>query len=439
MKTLAKKVFDELPFPHVVVVGGGFGGLKLVKALTHKKFKVTLIDKNNFHTFQPLLYQVATASLTPDSIAYPFRRLVGPANNVAFRMAEVETIDYEAKLVRTNEGDISYDLLVLASGSKTNFFGNKQVESWSMQLKSVSQALDIRSVFLQEFEKAVHLADTTDELSLQKTLNFVIVGAGPTGVEVAGALAEIKNNILRKEYREVDPELMQILLLDASPSILNGMSEKSAERAKKYLDHMGVRIILNAIVTSYDGQTVVLKDGKTITTETLIWAAGVKGNPIKGLKPEAYLPNGRILVDAYNVVNGHEFVFALGDLAEMQTAENPRGHAMMAQPAMQQADNLAKNLKLLSAKKQPKPFTYFDKGSMATVGRNKAVAEIGKLKLGGVLAWYTWMAIHILFLIGFRNRLAVLFNWAVKYFSYKNTIRLIVRPFVRKGLQEDAL
>jgi NADH dehydrogenase len=429
MKTLAKQVFDELPFPHVVIVGGGFAGLTLVKDLANESFKVTLIDKNNFHTFQPLLYQVATASLTPDSIGYPFRRMVSPMKNIAFRMAEVVEVDYESKKLITTEASISYDILVLATGSTTNFFGNDAIAQHAMQLKSISQALDIRSVFLQEFEKAVRLADHEDDESLKKTLNFVIVGAGPTGVEVAGALAEIKKKILSREYREINPELMQITLMDAGGRVLAGMSESSSSNAHKYLTQMGVNCIFNAAVTSYDGHKLVLKDGSSIETETVIWAAGVKGNPIKGLKPTAYLPNGRLKVDAYSLIDGHDFIFALGDIAQMELEDYPRGHPMMAQPALQQAENFAKNMIRLSAKKEPKPFVYTDKGSMATVGRNKAVVDLKGLNLGGVIAWYVWMAIHILFLVGFRNRIAVLFNWAVKYFSYKNTIRLIIRPY----------
>ncbi|MBK7342845.1 MAG: NAD(P)/FAD-dependent oxidoreductase [Saprospiraceae bacterium] len=434
MKTLAKKVFESLPYPKVVIVGGGFAGLSLVRKLANKPFKVTLVDKNNFHTFQPLLYQVATASLTPDSIAYPFRKMIGPMDNIIFRMTEVERVDWQAKMLHTSTGPISYDILVLATGSSTNFFGNKDMSSKAMQLKSVGQALDIRSDFLQHFERAVALSDLNQTEEQRKALHFTIVGGGPTGVEVAGALAEIKNKILISEYREVDPSLMDITVIDAGPRLLSGMSEISSTRARTYLEDLGVRVVLNTQVEGYDGQIVRLSDGQTIMTQTVIWAAGVKGNPLPGLKEEAYTTNGRLLVDEYNTIQGHEYVFALGDLAQMVTPEFPKGHPMMAQPAMQQADHFARNLLRLSARKQPIPFQYKDKGSMATIGRNRAVAEIGSLKLGGSLAWYVWMAIHILFLIGFRNRLAVLFNWAVKYFSYANTIRIIVRPFTRSSV-----
>ncbi|MCB0692632.1 MAG: NAD(P)/FAD-dependent oxidoreductase [Lewinellaceae bacterium] len=433
MKTLAKKVFESLPYPRVVIVGGGFAGLSLVRRLANKPFKVTLVDKNNFHTFQPLLYQVATASLTPDSIAYPFRKMIGPMDNVIFRMAKVESVDWEAKELVTSVGRLPYDILVLATGSTTNFFGNRDMAAKAMQLKTVGQALDIRSDFLQNFERAVALSDTNQTDEQRKVLHFVIVGGGPTGVEVAGALAEIKNKILTSEYREVDPQQMDITVIDAGPRLLFGMSEESSARAKQYLEKLGVGILLDTQVQGYDGETVRLSNGQEIETETVIWAAGVKGNPIPGLKEEAYLPNGRVLVDEYNTIQGHEYVFALGDMAQMVTEAYPKGHPMMAQPAMQQADHFAKNLLRLSRKKQPLPFSYRDKGSMATIGRHRAVAEIGNLKLGGGLAWYVWMGVHILFLIGFRNRMAVLFNWAVKYFSYSNTIRLIVRPFVRSS------
>lgn len=433
MKTKAKQLFEELPYPKVVIIGGGFAGLTLVKALENKPFKVTLIDKNNFHTFQPLLYQVATASLSADSIGYPFRRMVGPMKNVAFRMTEVQSVDYQQKTIMTSNGKMHYDILIVASGSKTNFFGNKAISARAMQLKSISQALDIRSVFLQEFEKAVSLTDKNDPAALQKALNFVIVGGGPTGVEVAGALAEIKNNILGKEYREVDAKSMNITLLDAGDRLLAAMSETSSTKALNYLNKMGVNVRFNAFVSDFDGQQLFLQSGEVMPTETVIWAAGVMGTALQGLKPEAYAKNGRLLVNEHNLVNGHDYVFALGDIAQMATESNQNGHPMVAQVALQQATNLADNMMRLVRKQQVHAFKYRDKGSMATIGRNKAVVEIGRLKLSGFVAWYVWMAVHILFLIGFRNRLAVLFNWAVKYFSYKNTIRLIVRPFSRQS------
>ncbi len=429
--TVFSSLYQQGKVPHIVIIGGGFGGLTLLKKLANTNCKVTLIDKNNFHTFQPLLYQVATASLSADSIGYPFRRTVGAIKNLSFIMAEVRSINQEENCVVTSEGDLTYDFLVIATGSKTNFFGNNQLAKLAMQLKTISQALDIRTVFLQEFEKAVRLSEKHDSESVKKVLNFVIVGAGPTGVEVAGALAEIKKKILIKEYKEIDASLMQITLIDAGSCVLNVMSEKSSQRAEKYLQEMGVNILLNTLVTSYDGEKIVLKNGKELLTNTVIWSAGVMGNPILGLQPDVYLPNGRIKVNVFNVVEGTKNIAALGDIAQMQNNAYPHGHPMVAQPAIQQATNLARNILMGEKDKSPKKFTYKDKGSLATIGRNKAVADLGNISLGGWLAWYVWMLVHVMFLIGFRNKIAVLFNWAVKYFSYKNTIRLIVRPFVR--------
>lgn len=432
MKTKARQIFEELSYPKLVVIGGGFAGLNLITRLANKPFKVTLLDANNFHTFQPLLYQVATGSLTPDSIAYPFRRSVAPWPNVVFRMARVEHIDRPRKVVITNIGEFPYDFLVVATGSATNFFGKTDLEDHAMQLKTVSQALDIRSDFLQEFERAISIADHGHEESLRQALNFVVVGGGPTGVEVSGALAEIKRNILTREYREVNPDLMQITLIESNPRLLGAMSASSGEKAAKYLRSMGVQVLLDRKVKSYDGRVVELEDGAQIVTSTVIWSAGVKGNSIPGLAQEAYHPSGRLKVDEYNMLLGHDYVFALGDVALMETKDYPRGHPMVAQVAIQQAKNLANNLLKLSKKQAIKPFQYRDKGSMATIGRNKAVVDYGKLHLGGFAAWVLWMGVHLLFLIGFRNRLAVLFNWVVKYFSFRNTIRIIVRPYVRR-------
>ena len=432
MKTQTTQLLQNNANPHIVVIGGGFAGLTLLNALANANFQVTLIDRNNFHTFQPLLYQVATASLSADSIGYPFRRTVGAFKNMSFLMAEVDRVDDKQKIVFTNKGEVPYDVLVIATGSVTNFFGNAQVAANAMQLKSISQALDIRSVFLQEFEKAVMLSKQQDPEEVKRILNFVIVGAGPTGVEVSGALAEIKRNILRKEYPEINPELMCITLIDAGPRVLGAMSQKSGQTAKRYLLKMGVDVRTGTLVKSYDGKKVVLANGDEINTQTVIWSAGVKGNAVKGFEKELYTGNGRLVVNRFNEVKNLNGVFALGDAANMETELFPKGHPMMAQPAIQQADLLAQNLKWIQAGKTPKMFEYNDKGSMATIGRNKAVADLGKIHLGGVLAWYVWMVVHIMSLIGFRNKLAVLFNWAVKYFSFKNTIRLIIRPYTRK-------
>ena len=423
----AKTAFDSMPYPKVVIVGGGFAGLELVKQFHNKPFRVYLLDKNNFHTFQPLLYQVASGSLSPDSIAYPFRRKISKMQNVIFRKCEIQSIDPENNLVKTSEGDFDYDHLILATGSSTNFFGNKNLEKWAMQLKSVAQALDIRSEFLQEFEKAVSLQD---EDATKRALNFVVVGAGPTGVEVSGALAEIKKWILAGDYKEVNPDLMEISLIEAGPDILPGFSAKSSAHAKSYLEKMGVNVRCSTMVEDYDGVILKLKGGEEIHTDTVIWSAGVKGNILEGLKADC-IEKSRYLVDPFNKIEGYENIYAIGDVALMKTKNHPNGHPMVAPTGIQQAQNLAYNF----IYKNERPFVYKDKGSMATIGRRKAVVDMGGIHLNGFIAWLAWMFVHLMSLVGFKNRVVVLFNWALKYFSFKNTIRIIIRPFERKSVQ----
>lgn len=429
MSKSPREIYDSLDYPTVVVVGGGFAGLQLTHRLDHLPFKVLLVDKNNFHTFQPLLYQVATGSLTPDSIAYPFRRSVAPMDNVAFRMAEVTKVIPEQNIIETNHGQIEYDYLVLANGSKTNFYGNQAIANLSMRLKSISQALDIRSEFLQEFETATYLLNDVERS--RQVLNFVVVGGGPTGVEMSGALAEIKNHVLRREYKEVNADLMQIWTIDAGPQLLNSFSDKSSKAAKDYLENMGVNVRLNSMVKAYDGKTVELSDGTTIETNTVIWSAGVMGSVIEGFSDDKIEKGSRYKVDRFNRVEGYDNIFALGDVASMKTELYPKGHPMVAQVALQQANMLAKNLRRIADKSELKPFEYKDKGSMATIGRRRAVVDIGKFHTHGAIAWYIWMLVHIWSLIGFRNRMAVLYNWFWKYLSWRNTIRLIVRPYQR--------
>ena len=432
MKKSARQIYDELNCPTVVVIGGGFAGLNLIHRLNDAPFKVLLLDRNNFHTFQPLLYQVATGSLTPDSIAYPFRRSVAPMKNIAFRMCEVTGVNPARREVYTDKDTIEYDYLVIATGAGTNFFGNQVIERLAMQLKTISQALDIRSDFLQEFETAIYLKNNEEQA--RKYLNFVVVGAGPTGVEVSGALAEIKNAVLRREYRELDPELMQIWLIDGNDRVLSNFSEKSSRAALNYLEKMGVQVKLNTRVTDYDGERIAFGDGTHMLTNTVIWSAGVKGATIPGIPPESLALGNRYRVDEFNRVSGLERVFALGDVACMQTEKYPQGHPMVAQPAIQQGKLLAENLRSLENGRKMKPFRYFYKGDMATIGRHKAVVDIGKFHLHGVLAWYMWMVVHVWFLVGFRNRSAVVWSWFWKYLSWRNTIRLIVRPYQRPNV-----
>jgi NADH dehydrogenase len=426
----AKRHYESLTFPTVLVVGGGFAGLELVQGLANKPYKVLLLDKQNHHCFQPLLYQVATASLSADSIAHPFRRTVGPMPNVAFRMAEVERVVPERKTVVTNVGEFTYDLLVLATGSTTNFFGNKELSEVAMQLKSISQALDIRSDFLQEFERAIVLRDEQD---LRRCLNFVIVGAGPTGVELAGALAEIRRTVLKREYREMDSNLMRIVLIDSNDRVLKSFSEKSSANALRYLKELGVEVHLGMRVLGGDDDHISLSDGSTMDTNTVIWAAGVKGVLTPGLEDAVNERANRFMVDRTNALLGYPDVFALGDMALMEEPPDwPRGHPQVATVAIQQGRHLLKNLLRRTEGKAMQPFSYKDKGSMAVIGRGRAVVEIGGRSYGGFFAWGIWMLVHVVQLVGFRNRIMVLVNWAWKYLSWKNTIRLIIRPYVRQ-------
>ena len=430
MWTLDKHRYDKLPYPTVVVVGGGFAGLEFIQRLAGKPYKVLLLDKQNHHCFQPLLYQVATASLGADSIGHPFRRTVGPMPNAAFRMAEVLRVVPERKRVETNVGDFAYDILVLALGSTTNFFGNRQMAEVAMQLKSISQALDIRSDFLQEFERALVLKEEAD---LKRCLNFVIVGAGPTGVELAGALAEIRRTVLRNEYREMASELMRIVLIDSNERVLKNFSEKSSANAERYLKQLHVELMLNKRVVSGDDDHITLDDGSALDTNTVIWAAGVKGVTLPGLEAGLHERAGRYIVDRFSAVRGFQDVYALGDIALMEEPAYPKGHPQVATVAIQQGRHLAQNLLRLLEQKALVPFSYRDKGSMAVIGRRKAVVDMGRWSFGGTVAWLLWMLVHVAQLVGFRNRAVVLFNWGWKYLSWRNTIRLIVRPYVRKG------
>jgi NADH dehydrogenase len=429
MKTPERAAFDALPYPTVVVVGGGFAGLELIKRLAGKPFKVILLDKNNYHCFQPLLYQVATGSLGADNIAHPFRRTVGPMPNVIYRMGEVLRVLPEENCVETDHGRVAYDHLVLATGTVTNFFGNQRIAHEAMQLKSIGQALDIRSDFLQEFEAAVYLED---EHKQRQRLNFVVVGGGPSGVELAGALAEIRKTILKHEFREVDNRRMQIHLVDSGNEVLGNFSPTAQQRALKYLQELGVTVEFGARVTGYDGDTIHFQDGRSLHSTTVIWTAGVKGAPVQGLEGALEERPARYRVDAFNRVEGTRNIYAVGDIAlDTSDPKYPKGHPQVAPTAIQQAKGLAANL-LRKPDTEWKPFKYRDKGSMATIGRYKAVVDLGKLKFGGPVAWFTWLFVHLMSIVGFRSRVMVLTHWAWKYLSWKNTIRLIIRPYVRK-------
>lgn len=415
-------------YPMVVIIGGGFAGLNLAKKLAYKRFRVYVLDRNNYHTFQPLLYQVATGGLGSDAIAYPLRKIIGKLPNVAFRMANVTKIEPDKNKVITDVGDFNYDYLVIASGSNTNYFGNKTLEVQSLPLKSVPEALNIRSYILQEFEKALVNKDLSQK---KRALNFVIVGGGPTGVELAGAMAEIRKNVIPKDYRELDAEHMTINLIEAGPRILAAMSEKSSKEAQEFLENLGVNILLNTAVTSYENDELSLSTGNKMETDTVIWSAGVKGQIINGFNEES-LFKSRYLVNDFNQITGLNNVFAIGDVACIKSAEYPNGHPMVAPVAIQQADYLSKNLSKIAANKSMIPFKYFDKGSMATIGRNKAVVDLPFLHFKGWFAWYVWMFVHLMMLVGFRNRFMVFMNWAWNYITYERAIRLIIRPYKRQ-------
>ncbi|MEM6721787.1 MAG: NAD(P)/FAD-dependent oxidoreductase [Bacteroidota bacterium] len=417
-------------YPRVVIIGGGFAGISLAKQLGKQEVQAVLIDKHNYHTFQPLLYQVSTGGLEPDSIAYPIRKIIKDYPNFYFRMANVEAIDTKNQSISTSIGDLAYDHLVIATGSKTNFFGNSDIEKHSMEMKTIPQSLNLRSLILENFEQAILTSDLEERNAL---MNFVIVGAGPTGVELAGALAEIKKGILPKDYPDLDIRQMKINLVQGSDRILPAMSEKASEKAEDYLQGLGVDVWKNLRVTNYDGDWVTTNDDIKFKSATVIWSAGVKGATIPGLDGEELITRGnRILVNEFNQVKGFEDVYALGDIASMQSEDYPFGHPMMAQPAIQQGKHLGKNLIRKINGKEMKPFSYYDKGSMATVGRNKAVVDLPKFKFQGVFAWFVWMFVHLFFLIGFRNRMVVFINWVYNYIRFDREARLIIRPYKKR-------
>jgi NADH:ubiquinone reductase (H+-translocating) len=409
----------------IVILGGGFGGLKLARLLAScNKFQILIIDRNNYHQFQPLLYQVATAGLEPSSISFPIRKIFQKKENVFIRIAEVKVIKPDIKTVITNIGQFNYDKLVIALGTTTNFFDNSKLEENSIGLKTVSEALFIRNQILNNYEKA--LVTENEELR-EAALNIVITGGGPTGVELAGAMAELRNNILPIEYPELDFSKMNIFIIEATNRLLGSMSPASSERAHKYLKNMGVEVRLGTLVKSYEVNKVITNTG-TILSSNVIWAAGMKGISINGLPQNSILSNGRISVDEFNQVKNADGIFAIGDIASMATSEFPKGHPQVAPVAIQQAKNLAKNLIGKSKNTEHKPFIYRDKGTMATVGRNLAVVELPFVKLGGFPAWIIWMFVHLMSILGIKNRFFIFINWLTNYFTYNLSLRLIIKP-----------
>ena len=416
----------------IVIIGCGFGGLQLAKKLAKQAYQVVMLDKHNYHTFQPLLYQVATAGLEPDSIAYPIRRIFKGQKNFYFRLAAAQKVEASQNVLHTNIGPLQYDYLVIATGSTTNYFGLKGVAQKGLPMKNIPEALNLRSLILENFEKAALSHELSDR---QRLMNFVIVGAGPTGVELAGALAELKTHVLPNDYPDLDFRQMSIHLIEAMDKVLPPMSDTASKKSLKYLTQLGVQVWTDTKVANYDGKDVYT-DKKTLPASTLIWAAGVKGASIEGLNEQGEMGGGRYLVNEFNQVGSHQNIFAIGDVAAMQASEYPKGHPMLAQVAMQQGQHLAKNFKAWAQNKKPQNFKYKDPGTMATVGRNKAVVDLGTLRFGGFAGWLVWMFVHLMSLVGFKNKAVVLTNWVLSYFSYDKKMRLIIRPFQRQNFSD---
>ncbi|ABS30443.1 MAG: NAD(P)/FAD-dependent oxidoreductase [Candidatus Sulcia muelleri] len=406
----------------IVIIGSGFGGLQVATKLSNRFYQIVLIDKNNYHTFQPLLYQVATFGLEPDSIAKSIRFLIRKRKNFFFRLAKVNFIDINYNIIYSNIGELEYDYLIIATGSKTNFFGNKNIEKFSLPLKNIGEALNLRNCILHSIEYALSIRK-------KKIINFIIVGGGPTGVELAGSLAELKYYILPKYYPELDLNKINIHLIQATKKLLDGMSESSSNIALNYIKKMGVNVWLNNPVKNYDGKTIFTKKVK-LKSYNVIWAAGVKGAIIKGLGNK-YIANNRILVDKYHKVQGINNLFAIGDVAVMKEDNKyPNGHPMIALPAIQQGINLAKNFNRFFFKKKIQPFKFKNKGYMAIIGRNKAVCDLSYFTISGSIAWILWMIIHLMKIQGFRNKLLTLINWITQYFNYNKSISILIRPYI---------
>lgn len=421
----------------VVIVGGGLGGLRLAEDLYGSGMQVVLIDKNNFHQFPPLIYQIASAGIDPSSISFPFRQIFRKRKDFYFRMAEARMVDTEKKILQTSIGKIDYDYLVLAAGATTNFFGNKNIEEWAIPMKTVPEAMGLRNALLSNLERALTCATEEER---QELLNVVIVGGGATGVEIAGALAEMRRYVIPYDYPDMDSSLMHIYLIEAGDRLLAGLSQESSQKAYEFLKSMGVDIQFGKMVTDYRDHKVVMKDGTEIPTRTFLWVSGIRANAMPGID-ESHLGRGfRFKVDEYNRIPGIEDVFVIGDQClQTSDAAYPNGHPQVAQVAIQQAKNLAKNLKLINQgadSSELTAFHYKNLGSMATIGRNKAVVEIGKFRSQGFFAWVLWLVVHLRSILGVKNKMMVLLNWLWKYVSYNDSIRMITYATKPREVEE---
>lgn len=414
--------------PRVVIIGGGFGGLNTVHFLNSDDFQIVLFDKHNYHTFQPLLYQVATAGLQPDAIAAPLRKALSRKHDFFFRMIKVDAIHPETNSIQTALGSLDYDYLVVANGSTSNFFGNDQIKKYALPLKSIPEALDIRSQIMQLCEAA---GLERDPVKQEAMLDVVVVGGGPTGIEMSGAIAELRRHVLPKDYPALDFSRMKIYLLEGMDRLLPTMSPQASAYALKSLEKMGVIVKLQTMVADCDGESVQLKSGERIQSSAILWTAGVMGDLIQGFKRE-WIEKGRLVTDDKGLVTGSRNIFAIGDISFMKTERYPKGLPGLAQPAIQLGKYIGHNLKDIREGKTVKPFVYFDKGSLATIGRGKAVADLpGNVHFGGRFAWWIWLFVHISFLISFRNKLLVFTNWIWNYFTFDKGNRLIIRPYIK--------
>ena len=429
MDPTTKINIPESELERVVIVGGGFGGLQLARKLVKADFQVVLIDRNNYHQFQPLFYQVAMAGLEPSSIVFPFRKLFQGEKNIFIRMAEVTHVDPAARQIQTPLGHCNYDHLIVATGADTNYYGNAEFERRTLPMKSVSEALYLRNSILDDYEDALTTPAYDDR---QELVDIVIVGGGATGVELAGSLAEMKTHVLPKDYPELNVEAeFDIYLVQSGDALLKGMSDNSSKKALDYLTELGVKVLLNTRVNAFDGQTVTLDDGRTIATQKVIWAAGIRGVPVPGLPESSITYGNRLAVDRFSRVKDTENIYAVGDVAYMEEPDFPKGHPQVAQVAIQMGEHLAKNLRYRHLRGEAwEPFHYHDKGSMATVGRARAVVDIPKpeLHFGGILAWLAWLVVHLFAILGTRNKTIVFLNWLYNYINYNQSLRLIIRP-----------
>lgn len=413
----------------VIVIGGGFGGIQLIRNLDHRQFDVLLIDRINHHQFQPLFYQVATSQIEPSNISFPLRNIFKGRPNVRIRMGTVLSVDSAAKSITTDFGTFEYDLLIIAIGCTTNFYGNANIAAHALTLKSTYDAITIRNHILQTFENVLASPDEDK----QRLLNFVIVGAGPTGVELAGAFAEIKRNVLPKDYRYIDFTLMNVILIEGSAHTLNNMSMNAKLASEGYLRNMGVTIRTECFVKDYDGNQLTLSTGEVISTATVIWAAGVTGNRIEGIAEESRGPGNRLRVDRFNRVMGEDSIYAVGDIAYMETPKYPKGHPQVANVAINQAKVLAGNLNRMPRHGKLKEYEYRDLGSMATIGQNKAVVDLPGFRFQGFFAWVIWMFLHLMLILSVRNKLIIFINWAWAYVTKDSSLRLILTQQAKKG------